>query len=119
MLFRLFVSLAIKTNYKYLITTNNHEKLFTLTTLINYTGGLPGPYIKWFLDKTGHEGLNNIIKAYDDKSAYALCVFAYCHGPGHEPIVFEGKTHGRIVPARGPTDFGWDPVFQPDGFDQT
>ena len=21
---------------------------------------------------------------------------------------------GTIVPARGPTDFGWDPVFQPD-----
>ena len=26
---------------------------------------------------------------------------------------------GKIVPARGPTDFGWDPVFQPDGFEQT
>ena len=26
---------------------------------------------------------------------------------------------GRIVPARGPTDFGWDPIFLPDGFDQT
>jgi len=23
------------------------------------------------------------------------------------------------VPARGPTDFGWDPVFEPDGFDVT
>ena len=21
--------------------------------------------------------------------------------------------------ARGPLDFGWDPVFEPDGFDQT
>lgn len=21
--------------------------------------------------------------------------------------------------ARGPKDFGWDPVFQPDGFEQT
>ena len=26
---------------------------------------------------------------------------------------------GRIVPARGPPNFGWDPIFQPDGFDQT
>lgn len=26
---------------------------------------------------------------------------------------------GKIVPARGPTDFGWDPVFQPDGFEHT
>ena len=31
-----------------------------------------------------------------------------CHtaGPGHEPVVFVGRTEGRIVPARGPTDFG-------------
>jgi inosine triphosphate pyrophosphatase len=33
--------------------------------------------------------------------------------------VFVGRTPGRIVPARGPADFGWDPVFEPDGFDQT
>lgn len=26
---------------------------------------------------------------------------------------------GRIVEARGATDFGWDPIFEPDGFDQT
>lgn len=26
---------------------------------------------------------------------------------------------GKIVPARGPTNFGWDPIFLPDGFDQT
>ena len=28
-------------------------------------------------------------------------------------------TQGRIVPARGPKNFGWDPVFQPDDFQQT
>ena len=37
-------------------------------------GGLPGPYIKWFLEKTGHAGLNNLLAAYDDKSAHALCM---------------------------------------------
>ncbi|ONM35965.1 Guanine nucleotide exchange factor SPIKE 1, partial [Zea mays] len=26
---------------------------------------------------------------------------------------------GKIVPARGPNDFGWDPVFQSDCFEQT
>nr|XP_018483908.1 PREDICTED: inosine triphosphate pyrophosphatase-like [Raphanus sativus] len=57
--------------------------------------------------------------AYEDKSAYALCAFSFSHGPGAEPLTFLGKTPGKIVPARGPTDFGWDPVFQPDGYDQT
>ena len=77
------------------------------------------PYIKWFLDKTGHEGLNNLLAAYDDKSAYAQCIFAFCGGPGEEVQTFTGQTSGTIVPARGPTDFGWDPVFQPDGFTTT
>ncbi|KAK1267323.1 Inosine triphosphate pyrophosphatase [Acorus gramineus] len=85
----------------------------------NALNGLPGPYIKWFLQKTGHEGLNNILKAYEDKSAYALCVFSLALGTTVEPISFVGKTLGKIVPARGPPDFGWDPIFQPDGYEQT
>ncbi|KAJ6851942.1 inosine triphosphate pyrophosphatase [Iris pallida] len=85
----------------------------------NALNGLPGPYIKWFLQKTGHEGLNNLLKAYDDKSAYALCVFSLALGPHVEPVTFVGKTEGRIVPARGPANFGWDPIFQPDGYELT
>ncbi|PUZ38807.1 hypothetical protein GQ55_9G225400 [Panicum hallii var. hallii] len=85
----------------------------------NALKGLPGPYIKWFLEKIGHEGLNNLLKAYEDKSAFAMCIFSLALGPGEEPITFVGKTVGKIVPARGPSDFGWDPVFQPDGFEQT
>ncbi|CAK9194527.1 hypothetical protein BDL97_10G050700 [Sphagnum fallax] len=85
----------------------------------NALKGLPGPYIKWFLLKTGHEGLNNLLAAYEDKSAYALCVFSLALGPDSEPITFSGRTEGKIVPARGPNNFGWDPVFQPDGYDLT
>ncbi|KAI8912137.1 inosine triphosphate pyrophosphatase [Entophlyctis helioformis] len=81
-------------------------------------GGLPGPYIKWFLESLGHDGLNRMLAGFGDTRAYALCTFAYCV-PGGEPVLFEGRTDGRIVPARGPTGFGWDPVFQPNGFDQT
>lgn len=85
----------------------------------NALGGLPGIYIKWFLDKIGHEGLNNLLVAYEDKSAYAQCIFAFSLGPGQEPLVFVGRTPGKIVPARGPLNFGWDPIFQPDGYDGT
>ena len=77
-------------------------------------GGLPGPYIKWFLQKTGHAGLNNLLAAYEDKSAYAQCLFALCAGPGAPVRLFDGRTRGTIVPARGDNQFGWDPVFEPD-----
>ncbi|ROW15436.1 hypothetical protein VPNG_02320 [Cytospora leucostoma] len=81
----------------------------------NALKGLPGPYIKWFLNDLGHEGLNNLLAAYEDKSARAVCTFGFSQGPGHEPILFQGITEGKIVPARGPTNFGWDPIFEYDG----
>ncbi|KAF5391653.1 hypothetical protein D9757_002446 [Collybiopsis confluens] len=77
--------------------------------------GLPGPYIKYFLEKVGHKGLNDMLVGFETKNAWALCTFAYCAGPGHEPILFEGRTDGSIVPARGPAKFGWDPAFEPSG----
>ncbi|XP_068664962.1 inosine triphosphate pyrophosphatase [Aristolochia californica] len=85
----------------------------------NALNGLPGPYIKWFLQKIGHEGLNNLLKAYEDKSAYAMCIFSLALGSNEEPVTFVGKTKGKIVPPRGPADFGWDPIFEPDGYQQT
>ena len=74
--------------------------------------GLPGPYIKWFLEKLGHDGLNKMLVGFDDPSAYAQCIFAYSSGPGAEVVTFVGRTQGRIVPARGDNQFGWDPIFE-------
>ena len=78
--------------------------------------GLPGPYIKWFLQKLGHDGLNRMLVGFEDKSAYALCTFAFSKGPGEDPVVFAGRTEGRIVAPMGDNQFGWDPIFAPDGF---
>ncbi|RPA83834.1 Ham1-like protein [Ascobolus immersus RN42] len=78
----------------------------------NALGGLPGAYIKWFLQKLGHDGLNKMLAGFEDKSAEAVCTFAYSAGPGQEVKIFQGRTDGRIVPARGPANFGWDPIFE-------
>lgn len=54
-----------------------------------------------------------------------LCVVCYLHdfqfvaGPETEPKIFVGRTPGQIIQPRGQTTFGWDPVFLPDGYDQT
>ena len=80
----------------------------------NALGGLPGPYIKWFLDKTGLEGLNKLLLGYEDKSAYAQTIFAYTEGKNKPIHLFIGHIDGKIVPARGEMGFGWDAVFEPD-----
>ncbi|XP_023015735.1 inosine triphosphate pyrophosphatase [Leptinotarsa decemlineata] len=86
----------------------------------NSLKGLPGPYVKWFLEKMGPEGLHKMLHGFEDKSAQAVCTFAY-HPGGEkdEVILFQGRTDGTIVSPRGPRDFGWDPCFQPNGFDLT
>jgi inosine triphosphate pyrophosphatase len=78
---------------------------------------------KWFLQALGLQGLNNMLAGFPDKSAQAVGTFAYCEGPGHEPIIFQGRTdvsflplilifapsngfQGKIVPPRGPPNFG-------------
>ena len=82
-------------------------------------GGLPGPYIKDFLGKLGHDGLNKLLAGFDDKGATALCTFAYCEGADAEPILFEGTAEGKIVPPRGPNAFGWDPIIEINGTGKT
>ena len=123
-------------------------------------------YRKWFLKKIGcegvsacvditsqsffiashspllrHQGIQKLLSAHDDKSATAVCTFAYSNGVLSDPIhLFCGKTEvcflsdvynncnylpytctvqGRVVPPAGPRDFGWDPIFQPVGFEMT
>lgn len=55
-------------------------------------GELPGPYIKWFLEELGHEGLNRMVSGWDNKAARAVCTIAYADGPDAEPIIFQGIT---------------------------
>jgi hypothetical protein len=60
-----------------------------------------------------------MLVGFPSKKATAICTFAYSAGPGSEPLIFEGRTEGQIVEARGQTKFGWDPIFLPDGFKTT
>lgn len=85
----------------------------------NALNDLPGPYIKWFVQGVGLQGLVDMLYKFEDKSAKAICTFGYCEGPGKDVQLFQGVTHGLIVESRGHQNFGWDSIFQPDGFNQT
>lgn len=54
----------------------------------------------------GASQMHKLLAGFDDKSAQAVCTFAYCAGPGHEPVLFQGRTDGKLVESRGSTVFG-------------
>ncbi|SCV39181.1 probable inosine triphosphate pyrophosphatase [Fusarium fujikuroi] len=81
----------------------------------NAMNGMPGPYIKFFLEAFGPEKLHLLLAGFSDKTAEAVATIGYCEGPGHEPVLFQGRIAGTIVPARGVMRYGWQTCFQPDG----
>jgi len=64
-----------------------------------------------FLEKCGRNGLNDVLVGFDDKTAYAQTIVAYCIGPGEKVHLFEGRTDGVIVRSRGSTEFGWVSIY--------
>lgn len=80
--------------------------------------GLPGPLIKWFLKTVGNDGLYKMAEAFGNFNAEAKVVIGYSN-PAGEIFFYEGSTKGTIVAARGDQGFGWDPIFQPEGYDKT
>ena len=36
--------------------------------------------------------MHKMLDGFEDKSTQAVCTFAYSEGPGHQPIVFQGRT---------------------------
>lgn len=90
-----------------------------MLTSLDALHGLPGPYIKYFSNALGPNGIYKMIKDWDDKNAQAICLMGYMENP-HSPIqIFKGIVNGTIVEPRGDKNFGWDPCFQPNGYDQT
>ena len=84
----------------------------------NSLGGMPGPYIKWFLSALGPDGLPRLLSDFNDKTASAICIFGYAESQENIQL-FEGRTDGQKVFPRGTNDFGWDPIFLPDQHSKT
>lgn len=82
-------------------------------------GGMPGPYVKWFLKQVGAKGLHDMLVAFPNKKAKAICTMSYCDGESSDIHVFQGVVEGEIVEPRGDGGFGWDGIFKPSGYDKT
>ncbi|MEY2482064.1 MAG: ribonuclease [Verrucomicrobiota bacterium] len=93
---------------------------------VDALNGAPGVFSARYASEgaTDAENIAKLLAAllnYDATSPAARfrCVLALARR-GKVLGVFEGAVEGIIVPApRGATGFGYDPVFQPRGFDRT
>jgi non-canonical purine NTP pyrophosphatase (RdgB/HAM1 family) len=87
---------------------------------IDSLNGLPGPLIKWFIKTVDLVGIHKMASTMGngDTSAFARTCIGYANASG-EVEFFEASIKGRIVAPRGDNGFGWDSIFQPDGYEQT
>mgnify|MGYP005616269951 CR=1 FL=1 len=82
----------------------------------NALGGLPGTFIKFFVDYTGLEATCRMLDGFTDRTAVAKCAYGYYDGK--ELTIFEGSACGVIAlnPSDGDKGFGWDKIFIPEGY---
>ena len=80
--------------------------------------GLPGEFIKWFIKSLTSEGCYRLVQHCDNKGAVVKCTVGYTED-GQTLKTFTGTVSGILVAPRGESGFGFDPIFQPDGQDQT
>ena len=81
-------------------------------------GGLPGPFIKFYLNQLGKDALYQLA-GREDEPATVSCSISYYDGERH--ISARVDASGRVVKPRVDleTAFGFDSTFVPDGHDLT
>lgn len=109
-------------------TVYNHTKLPSLADdsglCVNALGGKPGIYsARYGGENLGYKEkmqmLLDELKDKKDRTAYFI-TSAVCVLDDNYYIAVEGRVNGKIIEnPRGFEGFGYDPIFQPDGYDIT
>jgi inosine triphosphate pyrophosphatase len=86
-----------------------------VSLVFNALNGLPGPYIKWFVEYAGDEACCRMLDGFDDRSAVIRCTYGYYDGVRMQ--FFDSETRGTIAEApRGSNGFGFDRLFISEGY---
>jgi len=88
--------------------------------------GAPGVYsADWTETENGRDFMlgmnkvNNLMQGSTNKKSHFVTCLVLCWPDGHYEHV-EGYVHGDVVwPPRGESGFGYDPIFQPEGYNIT
>ncbi|MFA5049619.1 MAG: RdgB/HAM1 family non-canonical purine NTP pyrophosphatase [Candidatus Micrarchaeia archaeon] len=85
---------------------------------INSLNGFPGTYSSWVLKKLKNEGILKLLKGEKIRGASFKCSISF---KDNQTIkVFTGEIKGKISEKiEGKDGFGYDPIFIPEGCDQT
>jgi non-canonical purine NTP pyrophosphatase (RdgB/HAM1 family) len=106
----------IESKLKEAFKHHNGEFIVEDTSLyLEALGGFPGPLIKWMLQSIGNRGIFNLTDKLSNKDAIAKTIIGYAKNK-EEVHYFEGSIKGNIIQPEVKNGFGWDPLFQPQGF---
>ena len=114
-------------------TTNNAHKLEEIRAILgdkinilslNDINGAPGIYSARYAGGAGHDSEANMHKLLSElegkTNRKAQFRTAICLIKGGQEHLFEGIVHGTILQERrGTAGFGYDPIFQPEGYTET
>ncbi|MBS3098100.1 XTP/dITP diphosphatase [Candidatus Woesearchaeota archaeon] len=79
----------------------------------------PGTSSAYIHKRIGLDGILKLMDGVEDRAALYKSAVGYCE-PGKRPVSFLGSENGTIATeVRGSFGFGHDPIFIPEGFDQT
>ncbi len=85
---------------------------------LEHLNGFPGGLTQVFWDTLEADRFAELFGSTKDTRVAAKTIIGYIDGKRFHR--FEGEVQGRITPTpRGPRDFQWDCVFQPEGDEQT
>lgn len=81
-------------------------------------GGLPGPFIKFFIVNSGDAACCKMLDGFDYRSATIRCTFGYYDGKILR--LFDNSMPGKISDKpKGDNGYGFDRIFIMDGYDIT
>lgn len=80
--------------------------------------GLPGPFVRWFLETVGQEGVCRMVDRSSTRRATARVGLGYIDQDGFQSCIAEA---GGVIAEhpRGEGGFGWDSIFVQDGWSVT
>lgn len=108
------------------ITQYTHLPVFAEDTglIVDALGGAPGVHSARYAGpgKSDHENVKKLLsdlKDISNRKAHFLTVVAF-HDHKNKPRIFRGRIDGTIIDhPRGSKGFGYDPIFIPEGYNET